>query len=430
MNGWNFLALVALASAATYAQEYKRVCYITNWAQYRPAPASWFPNKTDPSLCSHVLFAFAIIDANNSVIHQEWNDDIPGGLYDQTIALKEREPNLKVLISIGGYNFGMWQVTIMMSTPGNRSAFINSAINFCRTRDFDGVDLDFQFPGSAWRGSPPEDKYRFTILLQEFRAAIASEAVSSGKDPLILTAAVGAQEITINAGYEVDLIHQYLDFINVMSYDFNGAWDVMTGLNAPLYARADEFGVEYDGSNRSTRNLDWAARYWAELGAPKEKLVLGLALYGRSFTLANVVENDVGDPISGPGWAGIYTGEAGFLSYYEVCSVINQGVTRVFHQEHQTPYIYRDDQWVGYDDEESLKLKVDYIKANGYSGWMTWNLDLDDFSGGLGCNAGPYPLLTAINNFLLNTSVPLNSPFPAAPLTGKRPARKTRINRQ
>ena len=63
---------------------------------------------------------------------------------------------------------------------------------------------------------------------------------------------------------------------------------------------------------------DWAASYWAELGAPKDKLVLGLALYGRSFTLAKVAENGVGDPISGPGWAGIYTGEAGFLSYYEV----------------------------------------------------------------------------------------------------------------
>jgi chitinase len=255
MNGWSILALVALMSAVTYAQEYKRVCYVTNWGQYRPQPATFFPNQTDPTLCTHVNFAFAHISANHEVINTEWNDIIPGGLYEQTIALKLRQPGLKVLISIGGYNFGMWQITITISTPANRAAFINSAIEFCRTWGFDGVDLDFQFPGAADRGSPPQDKYRFTDLLQEFRTAITNEAALTGKDPLLLTIDVGAQKTTIDNGYEVELIHQYVDYINIMTYDYNGAWDTITGMNAPLYPRADEFLVGSDGQNRSTRNV-------------------------------------------------------------------------------------------------------------------------------------------------------------------------------
>jgi chitinase len=406
MNCWSFLGLTALASAITYSQaEYRRVCYVANWAQYRPQPGTFFPNQTDPSLCSHIMFAYAIFDVDSTIKPSEWNDDIPGGLYEQTIALKQLEPGLKVSISVGGWDIGMYPVSVMLSTPENRKTFIDSVIPFCRQRDFDGVDLDFQFPGS--RGSSPEDKYHFTDLLQEFRIAIDNEAATTGRAPLLLTAAVGAIQTIIDAGYEVPEISQYVDFLEVRTFDFNGPWDTIAGLHAALYPRADEFGEYFGEIERSTLNLDWAARYWVELGAPKEKLVLGLAFFGRGATLVDPRQYDPGAPINGPSDIEPFTREVGFKSYYEICLKRNEYGGSAWHVEQESCYAWRDvDQYVSYDNDNTHETKVEYIVDNCFSGWMAWSIDLDDFSGNLGCERGPYPLLQRASDALKNRPEP------------------------
>ena len=112
---------------------------------------------------------------------------------------------------------------------------------------------------------------------------------------------------------------------------------------------------------------------------PSEKITLGLALYGRTFTLADPNENALGDPVTGPAEAGTYTREAGFWSSYEICTM---GLTVVEDTEVEAPYGYLDDQWVGYDDQTSLLLKVStLIEEKNLLGAMFWALDLDDFQG-------------------------------------------------
>jgi len=183
-----------------------------------------------------------------------------------------------------------------------------------------------------------------------------------------------------------------LDFINLMSYDFHGSWDSTTGMNAPLYRRQAEVGTSSE-----TLNLDWAAQYWAAGGAPKDKIVIGMGAYGRSFTLANPANNDVGAPATGGGTPGPYTGESGFLAYFEICDFIARpGTTVIYHTEHRNPYAFNGNQWVSFDNEQSLTEKINYVRANGFGGWMTWNIDLDDFTGGH-CGAAPYPLHKHLN---------------------------------
>lgn len=103
-----------------------------------------------------------------------------------------------------------------------------------------------------------------------------------------------------------------MDFINVMAYDFHGKWEREVGHNAPLYAPSS------DSEWRKQLSVDNAASLWARLGAPKNKLIIGMPTYGRSFTLANPSNFKVNSPASGGGKAGEYTKESGFLAYYEV----------------------------------------------------------------------------------------------------------------
>lgn len=118
-------------------------------------------------------------------------------------------------------------------------------------------------------------------------------------------------------------------------------------------------------------------------------------MYGRSFTLTSSTSG-VGAPAT-PGTAGTYTREAGYLAYYEVCELISKGAQLNYIDDQHVPYLVSGNQWVGYDNERSLREKVRYIRDNGFGGAMVWALDLDDFKGHF-CGKGNYPLLNAIKD--------------------------------
>lgn len=360
---------------------YKLVCYYTSWSQYREGQGSCFPDAIDPFLCTHVVYSFANISDDNELDTWEWNDVT---LYETLNSLKIRNPNLKTLLSVGGWSFGSHRFSKIASHTKSRRTFIKSVVPYLRTHGFDGLDLAWLYPGRR-------DKQHFTTLIKELKAEFSQEA-QSGQEQLLLSAAVSAGKVALDKGYDIAQISKDLDFINLLTYDFHGAWDKTTGHHSPLF-RGQE-----DASSDRFSNTDYAVGYLLRLKAPASKLVMGIPIFGRSFTLDSS-KTCVGAPVSGPGIPGQFTKEAGILAYYEICDFLQgASVHRLLGQ--QVPYATKGNQWVGYDDTESVKNKVKYVKNRQLAGAMVWALDLDDFRGNFCGQNLRFPLTNAIRDAL------------------------------
>lgn len=376
----------------------KLVCYFTNWSQYRPSVGKFTPANVDPYLCTHVVYTLATISTDNKLVTVEWNDQ---DMYKQLNNLKLTNPNLKTLLSVGGLVDGVSPFVAMVFKPEGRTTFIQSALSFLRTHNFDGLDLAWEFPGQ--NGSPLDDNLRFTALLRELRQAISQEAVDNKKPPLLLSIKVGALRDTIDVAYEVPEVSSQVDFISIMNYDYHGAWETRTGHNSPLYASA------LDQGSHVYHNIESTVDYWLAKGADAAKLLLGFPTYGRTFHLTSS-DSGLGAPADGAADPGPYTREAGFWSYYEVCS-FTSSATVGWITEQKVPYATHGTSWVGYDNKESYAAKAQWLTRKNLGGASVWTLDFDDFGGNF-CADGAYPL---VNHLRLSLG------FPPKPTTTKAP---------
>ncbi|XP_061488231.1 chitinase-3-like protein 1 [Rhineura floridana] len=368
------VGLIFLQCVSTF----KLVCYFTSWSQYLVSSGRFVPDNIDPNLCTHIIYAFANI-SGNQIVPTEWND---ASTYETLNNLKTRNPNLKTLLSVGGYAMGSEPFRKVTTSPVTRLAFVTSVVQLLQNNNFDGLDL-------SWHSAEQSDKRRLAYLVRDLHQLFAR---NQEKKRLLLSVAIPAGKEAIDKGYDIKYISQFADFLNFITFDFHGSWEAYTGHLSPLQ-RSNADGH----SAASSYNVDFAVKYLKSKGAPAEKIIMGIPTYGRTFTLSSR-QTMVGAPASGAGTPGPFTKLAGMLAYYEICS-FNSGAKKERIMEQAVPYSHKGNQWVGYEDTESVQTKVQYMKNNHLGGIMIWTLDSDDFSGSF-CQQGKYPLLSAIKKEL------------------------------
>lgn len=341
----------------------KRISYFTNWAQYRSPPYKFVPENVSAKHFTHINYAFATIDPNTHEVAPSDPADVGQGFYKRfNRAVHSQSPSTKTLISIGGGDPSQApRFSTACSDADARARLAASAVAFARAHAFDGVSIDWEFPDNR------VDKGRYAALLQALRAAIARDAAASKQPPLLLSAAVSAYAPTVAAAYKVPDLAAALDYVEVMAYDFHGQWEKVTGEHTALH----------DPANPEA-SIAGGVSAWLKAGMPKQKLVVGMAAYGHSWTLAKSSVHGIGAPASGTGARGFSTQDPGTLAYYEIERFVQQaGTTTVRDTATTTAYSYRLLQWVGYDDTKSIASKVHWVAQNGLAGFMLWTIDFD-----------------------------------------------------
>lgn len=379
----------------------RRVCYYETWAVYRPEEVHYDIEDIPGELCTHLIYTFCgVSNVTWEVLMLDPELDVNANGYRRFVALKEKYPHVKTTIAVGGWAEGGKKYSQMVSVKERRETFIRSVVQLLTEYGFDGFDLDWEYPGATDRGGQYADRDNFLLLVQELREAF--DSVGRGWE---LTAAVPIAKFRLQEGYHVPELCSLLDAIHLMTYDLRGNWCGFADVHSMLYQRPslDEWGYALLNDNDGTL-------LWEEFGCPRDKLVLGTPFYGRTYTLGSPDNNDLHAPIKkweGGGKPGPYTNATGTMAYFEICKMMQDDSAWVdrYDDVGLVPFTHKEDQWVGYEDPDSLKIKMEYVKEMKLLGAMTWAIDQDDYLGW--CGLGKNPMMTTIYEGLKDYIVPV-----------------------
>lgn len=332
------------------------VGYYAAWT----ANTGFTPAQIDATRLTHINYAFANIGPDLRItLGYPLIDPFNFTLLN---ALKQTNPDLKTLISVGGWTWS-GSFSDVALTAASRSIFSDSCVAFIKQYGFDGVDIDWEYPvggGLPTNIRRPEDKRNFTLLLQQLREDLNAQGVLDGRHYLLTIAGGSGSYYAQNT--ELSLIHPYLDYAAIMTYDIHGTWDTYTDFNAPLYLNSD-ISPQYKWS------VDSGIRSWTQASFPIEKLMMGIPFYGYIYGSVNNFNYGLYQPFFG----------ANSITFAQVSAYYlnSPGFTRYFHPQSKVPWLFNGSIFISYDDPESIRYKTDYIKSNGLSGAMIWELSQD-----------------------------------------------------
>jgi chitinase len=307
---------------------------------------------------THINYAFVDVQRNRAFLTNEKTDTVN---FRKLLLLKKKNPALKILISIGGWAWSE-NFSDAMLTDTSRAAFALSAVDIIRKYHLDGVDIDWEYPaqpGEAGNVVRPEDKQNFTLMFEALRKELDVLEKESGTKKLLTTAVGGFPDFLKHT--EMDKAAAYLDYINLMTYDFYSG--KIAGHHTNLYP-----SKLYPTEN----SADKAISAYIAAGVPASKLVMGIAFYGRNSKVTAGSTTGLG--------AGYVTGEfgSGFSKIKD--SLINKkGFKEFKDQDAKASYLFNADSntLITYDDEWSVREKCKYVTNQRMAGVMFWEYASD-----------------------------------------------------
>jgi len=312
-------------------------------------------DKISVEKITHINYAFVNVVDGKAVLTNLATDSTN---FRKLNLLKEKNPNLKILISLGGWSWsGNFSDAVL--TPEAREIFAESAVGIMNDYNLDGVDIDWEYPamegdtGNVYR---PEDKQNYTLMFEVLRNKLDLLSKQTDKSYLLTTAVGGSQSFIDNT--EMDKVQSYLDYVNIMTYDYQS--DSLAIHHTNLYESV---------YHKRVNSADVAVKAYVNAGVPYKKLVMGIAFYGRMYQLEeNKKENNtIGDLI-------VEQVDGFGFSFLKDSLEGNTKFLKKWDDKAKAPYLIGLEYGTitTYDDEQSVKEKCRYVLKNNMAGVMFW----------------------------------------------------------
>ncbi|MBA4053775.1 MAG: chitinase [Marivirga sp.] len=361
--------IISCKSPMEQQQEVKGKRFIIG---YVPGFRGLLDEKTiDARKLTHINYAFVDVKDSMAWLTNLETDTIN---FRKLNYLKKDNPDLKIMISIGGWSWSE-NFSDAVLTESSRRKFANTSVAIVDQFNLDGVDIDWEYPGMKGEDNVfrAEDKENFTLMFKAIREGLDGLSKKTGKTYQVSTALPCFPklfEVT-----EMGKVSEYLDFVNIMAYDFYVSGDT-AGHHSNLFP-SENYDLEDSG--------DKAYKEFTKAGVPSTKLVLGIPFYGRSWIMKTADNRGINRQVDSTVRGGGYT-------FIKDSMMIRPGLVRYWDEKAKAPYLWNDETrlLVVYDDEESVKLKCEYVKEKNMAGIMFWQYASDPKE----------YLLTAVNEHL------------------------------
>lgn len=308
---------------------------------------------------THINYAFVNVQDSMAILTNLETDSTN---FKNLNALKQINPKLKILMSIGGWAWSE-NFSDAVLTPSSRKLFAETSVDIIRKYNLDGIDIDWEYPGIPGEEGNiyrPEDKQNYTRMFEEMRRQLDLLGKETNKK-YELTAAVGGSKSFIDHT-EMEKVGKILDYVFIMTYDYSGA-NGTSGHHTNLYP-ADRTGSGYS-AHQSVSNFISA-------GVPAGKIGLGAAFYGKPTAVQAAANNGLAQ-LKASGVA-IDPGIGGGYTMLKDSVVNKKGYKRYWDRKAKAPYLFNKTNkiFVTYDDEKSLRKKMKYIKKHRLAGIFFW----------------------------------------------------------